>query len=199
MVPVPRETAQNLEYRVVGRSARAVRRQETGARGVEDLPTCGGLTDATPTDPTRSASGGGAILAAVLAQPVVERLGADAEDPRGLALVAAELVEGGEDDPLLGLGQRLPDAQMDRRTRGRRCDLGQVLGKPIDGDLAIREDVGPLDGVAQLAHIARPALLGQVLESLGSDPDTLAVLAVELGDEMQRQVLDVALAFAQRR
>src|SRR6266481_1326019 len=139
----------------------------------------------------------------------IDRPRRDAEELRGEVLVA------------LGLAQRLPDhAQLDLLHRGPQRDrerasfqwrgeagrsgrarAPQRFGEIVEVDLrSPREDHGALDGVLQLAHVARPGIPFEGGERrAGETADRLPVLRRVPADEMFRQQRDVLDAVAQRR
>jgi hypothetical protein len=66
--------------------------------------------------------------------------------------------------------------------------------------LGARDDHGALDGVAELAHVARPAVLREERECPRLDAAHLPVVVlVRLAEEAQRERLDLVGAVAQRR
>jgi RNA polymerase sigma-32 factor len=123
---------------------------------------------------------------AVLLEPVPQRVARHAEQPRRLRLVAAA--------PLHRLGDQLPlhlvedqPLLLDRRHHGGlgagRGGPAQLRGQVLGPDLvrAGVQDEGPLDDVAQLAHVARPAVGLEQLHGRRRDPAHRFSL-VEAGD-----------------
>src|SRR5207247_999421 len=98
----------------------------------------------------------------VLVQLVVERLQADPERLGRLLLVAALLVQGGEYEPALRFGERATDPELDHPARHRSLGLRPVRElraqeRNVPGlDLLVGEDEGAVQGMLELAHVARP-------------------------------------------
>ena len=66
-------------------------------------------------------------------------------------------------------------------------------------ELAVAQDVGALDGVAQLAHVAGPAMPQEARPQLLGQALARAVAQVELAEEELGEHQDVVAALAQRR
>ncbi len=80
---------------------------------------------------------------------------------------------------------------------GAADGLGQV---PLLDDGAVAHHDGALDGVLELAHVARPRVVAEHVEGAARDaPRALAVLGGVLLDEVLRERRDVAAPVAQRR
>ena len=155
-------------------------------------------------------------LALVLAELAVEGLAADAEGARGARLVAAGVVERGLDGAALDLVEQRGHVEFERDgapLRGRALALaaraqallaggqGDLLGQVVGLDLAPRgDDDGALDGVLQLADVARPVVRVERLKRTALDagdeaPGLLLVVFEEVYDER----VDVAGPLAQGR
>src|SRR3984893_6038112 len=137
-----------------------------------------------------------------LVQLIVKRLETDAENLGGARLVVARVLEGHEDQPPLGLGDRhtrserhLRLLRLPRRFGGER--RRQVLG--LD-EWSRGENGRALDHVPQLAHVARPGILfEQTHRAMVDAGNRLLVPGVELVDECLDQERQVLPALAQRR
>ena len=133
-----------------------------------------------------------AVLGGVFLQPVVERLQADAERRRRLLLVAAEMLERRQRQQPLDLGERRADAHGHGR-RGAAGDgrAGRRRQAVVVDGRAGGHHVGAIDDVAQLAHVARPAVRGEALEDVAAEPLRRALALADLGQEMTRDERDV--------
>src|SRR5690606_3084674 len=87
---------------------------------------------------------------------------------RRLAHVPVVLAQLGEDVGALGALLELGEARRVEQVRGQRAGGLRARDQAVDvggGDLRpAREDEEPLDGVAQLAHVARPLHLTEALD-----------------------------------
>src|SRR5205823_11788270 len=82
-----------------------------------------------------------------------------------------------------------------------RLAIERGLGRQAElrNPRAVAHDVGALDNVPQLAHVARPTVALQPLECGRRERLGLRGTLVELLEEMLRKKLDIAVALAQRR
>jgi hypothetical protein len=139
----------------------------------------------------------------VLLEPVAQCVPADAEQPRGGALVATGALDGLLQQAALEAVEVDALFWEDER-RGARLgapaaipDLAGELGRA--DDLPVLEDDDPLDDVLQLAHVAGPGVGLHQLHGLAREPAHLAAkLAVEPTDEVFDQQWDVIAALPQR-
>src|SRR5437660_4826174 len=142
------------------------------------------------------------LLDAEALQAGVELRAADAEVTGRARLVAPGALEGGDDRALFQLGEWLAG----RRRGGRRGPrAGGRLGAHRDAELlarqqaAVGDDARPLDGILQLADVARPAVGQQDVARAAAQPGLAAPhLDAELAHEMAGQQQDVVAALAQR-
>ena len=119
-------------------------------------------------------------------QPPVDGAGGDAQQLGAQALVAAGVGQRGVDDPALDLFQRRA-----RRRRSATCRRRAALpplrtsGGRSSSSMAApaRQHHRALDGVLQLAHVARPVVAGQRLG--GGAREARQVPAVALAVELQ--------------
>src|ERR1700761_2149617 len=87
----------------------------------------------------------------VFLELVVERSFADAEQLGGLAAIAADVLERGQDRVVLEVCERADPGRL-RRRRGR---LVEPDVRCVD-HVAVGEDRGALERVRELAHVAAP-------------------------------------------
>src|SRR5688572_6128490 len=133
-------------------------------------------------------------------QFVVQRLQADAQDLGGARLVVARVLEGHEDQPVFRLLDRDARGQGDARLV-RVGGFGDQRRQVLELDELTRaEDDRALDDVAQLADVARPAVLIEHTHRRRFDGGHVLVVArIELGDERLDEQGQVFLAQPQRR
>ena len=96
-------------------------------------------------------------------------------------------------------GERRADADRERRRRAgiRRRALGRRQAV-VDDRRSRRHDVGAVDDIAQLAHVADPAMLGLAPQDLGREALLLAFTLCDLIEEMPGNQWHVFGAIAQR-
>src|SRR5271165_2333938 len=142
--------------------------------------------------------------AAILLQLVVQRLQTDAENFRGPGFIVAGRFQSLEDEHLLGFFDGGADAEADRIGivgRGAQRSLAesrwQMLGL---NDSAVANDHRSLDGVAQLANVARPGVGVELIEHCFTHrADFAAMLFSHLSQQALHQRRDIFLMLAQRR
>src|SRR5215207_8778944 len=150
-----------------------------------------------------------------LAQLVLERLPVHAEDGRGARHVPARLFEAARDVAALELAPVLAEVGREGHGQGARLDdrrgRGRLL-RPFTGSpahlfrqvlrghlVALRENHRALDGVAQLAHVARPVVLDEAAQrGRGERARREAVALRGLSREGVGEARDVFAPFAER-
>ena len=128
----------------------------------------------------------------------------DAEEVCGFGEAAGGLFEGAEDELALGLAERVVvtgggrrgvSAGRVRAGRGVEDGLGQVFGQDA---LGRAEDDGALDGVLQLADVARPVVRDEARARLRREPRHAALeLRGVFRDEVAGEQRDVFAPLAQ--
>src|SRR5574341_329971 len=132
----------------------------------------------------------------VLIEAVVESLEADLEDVRRLLLVTLEMLECREDQAALGLRDRGADLEL--QARFAHASIRDAEGQRVDADLVFRHDESALHHVAQLAHVAGPAMDAQALDRRPRELLGGALLLVEAVQEVLGQELDVLPSLPER-
>ena len=119
----------------------------------------------------------------VLLQLIVQRLEADAENFGGAGFVVVGGFESLEDEHALGVVDGGAHFELDAIGIARRGGRGRVPKPGADGATVklVAEDHGALDGVAQLAHVARP--VDQAQHSSLSAAHVALVLGVHVLDQ----------------
>ena len=113
----------------------------------------------------------------------------------GLAPIALVMIERGEDQPALGLGQGGEGA----REPGRLLVAGQLGRQMRRVDLLLGKDEGAVDHVLELTHVARPGAALEDRQRRGGEALVGAFLSVELAQEVVSQGGDVLCSRPQRR
>src|SRR5437870_806059 len=189
-----------------------MRRVSAPGRGAKSMPTATPTKKArraalmTPNTATSSlAALGREALESVLLDLRVEQTSVDAEHFCRLGTITASVLQRLHDQILFELGNGL----LEERTLRRDVLVlvfalaGVVVAErqlTTGDDLSPREDHRALDDVLELAHVARPVVLGEPFQCFFADRRRLRRRAVTvLREEVLDERRDVLLAFAQRR
>jgi len=137
-----------------------------------------------------------------LLESAVDRPGGDAEELRTEAFVPPDVRQGGVDDPPFDLLERRSHHEGERSPVSRDAPAAAHLGRQIvDLDRgSARKHHGALDGVLELAHVARPLVAAQRLRGGARKSRQVAVVARGISlKEVLGQERDIVAAIAQRR
>src|SRR5580765_5794292 len=135
----------------------------------------------------------------VQVKPVVERLEADTEDLRRLALVSAAALEGREDVLALRFAER---ARHVGGLRGTRSGLGRAArtgGEILEVDRAVGHDECAVKFIPEFAHIAGPRVGADALPGTGGELLARVVGSIQLLQERIRQHEPVLVPLAKGR